>query len=301
MSELTNISWTDSTHNPWSGCAKISAGCANCYAANLPPAMRRHAVWGPTGTRVRASESYLRQPFAWDAKAQRAGVRHRVFCASVADVFEDRADLDPWREDLWETIKATPWLDWQLLTKRPHVAARWAESHPWPVNAWIGTSVEDQAAADERIPHLLRVPARVRFLSCEPLIGAVDLDKLWCHNCETDEHVRFDPPAQPWCIECDSEVGGAEWLDACADQRQRGVSWVITGGESGRNARPMSPGWALDIIRQCQAANVPVFHKQMGSAWAPAHNVFDSKGGNPSEWPEAFWVREFPALEATNG
>ena len=258
MSEITNISWTDSTHSPWSGCAKISAGCAHCYAANLPPAMRRHAVWGPTGTRVRASESYLREPFKWNTNAQRAGVRHRVFCASVADVFEDRDDLDPWRGDLWETIKATPWLDWQLLTKRPHVAARWAESHPWPVNAWIGTSVEDQAAADERMPHLLRVPARVRFLSCEPLIG--DIPKI----------------------------------------DLTGISWLITGGESGRNARPMDPAWALSLLGRARDAGAAPFHKQMGSRWAADVGAADPKGGNPSEWPEAFWVREFPALEVTN-
>lgn len=298
MSEITKIAWCDSSWNPWSGCAKISAGCAHCYAANLPPAMRRHAVWGPTGTRVRASESYLRQPLAWNAKAERNRLRHRVFCASVADVFEDRADLDPWREDLWEMIGATPFLDWQLLTKRPHVAARWAESRPWPVNAWIGTSVEDQAAADERIPHLLRVPARVRFLSCEPLIGAVDLTNIAGAGCGAEG-----------CA--DQRINALDGTDQCEHGYWAGgghpcVQWVITGGESGRNARPMRPDWALDIIRQCQAANVPVFHKQMGTAWANKFAVEmismagDPKGGNPSEWPEAFWVREFPALEVTN-
>lgn len=242
MSANTSISWTHHTHNPWSGCAKISAGCTNCYAANLPPAMRRYAVWGPTGTRIRASESYLREPFRWDVKAQREGTRHRVFCASVADVFEDRDDLNPWREDLWEMIAATPFLDWQLLTKRPHVAARWAESHPWPVNAWIGTSVEDQAAADERIPHLLKIPARVRFLSMEPLLGKVDLSD-W-----------LDPGY---------ESGGPQgWVGTAT-----GIRWVIAGGESGHKARPMHPDWARSIRDQCVAARVSFHFKQWGE-WA---------------------------------
>ena len=283
MSVDTGIAWTDSTHNPWSGCSKVSAGCTNCYAADLPPAMRRHAVWGPTGTRVRASPAYLAEPHKWNAKAAKAGIRHRVFCASVADVFEDRADLDPWREDLWATIAATPWLDWQLLTKRPHVAARWAESHSWPVNAWIGTSVEDQAAADERILHLLRVPARIRFLSCEPLIGPVILgDSLGTCRCNVE-----------------ALEGAGQHHPRCPATRSR-IDWVITGGESGHHARSMDPEWALDIIRQCQAAEVPVFHKQMGSVFAEiraaAGIAAHPKGGDPREWPKAFRVREFPSI-----
>ena len=177
----TKIEWTavdgheGYTFNPWSGCSKISAGCAHCYAANLPPGMRRGAKWGPNADRIPAAESGWAEPRAWNRKAQKLGVRLRVFCASTADVFEDRADLDPWRERLWQLINDTPHLDWLLLTKRPHVMAAWAKTHPWPVNAWAGTSVEDQSAADIRIPDLLTVPARVRFLSCEPLLGEVNI------------------------------------------------------------------------------------------------------------------------------
>jgi protein gp37 len=175
MSAGTSIEWADHTFNPWSGCAKVSAGCTHCYAAALPPRMRRHALWGPDARRVPATDEYWRQPLAWDRAAAREGVRARVFCASTADVFEDRGDLDPWRIRLWELIKETRNLDWILLTKRPERMASWAAEHPWPYNAWAGTSVENQAAAAARIPHLLQVRASVRFLSCEPLLGPVDV------------------------------------------------------------------------------------------------------------------------------
>lgn len=173
MSANTEIEWADHTFNPWSGCSKVSAGCAHCYAAALPPKMRRHALWGPDARRVPATDEYWRQPLTWDRAAAREGVRARVFCASTADVFEDRGDLDPWRIRLWKVIDQTPHLDWLLLTKRPQRMAGWAAEHGWPENAWAGVSVENQAAADERQPWLAKVPARVRFLSCEPLLGPV--------------------------------------------------------------------------------------------------------------------------------
>lgn len=260
MADTTGISWTDSTHNPWSGCFKLSAGCKFCYAAALPPSMRRNAIWGPDGARVRASAAYLAEPHAWSAKAAKTGVRRRVFCASVADVFEDRADLDPWREDLWTTIAATPWLDWQLVTKRPHVAARWAETHAWPANAWLGTSIES-AYVLGRIDHIRRVPAAVRFLSVEPLLGDIPEIDL------------------------------------------TGIAWVITGGESGRSARPMDPAWALSLLERARDAGAAPFHKQMGSHWAQRVGATDPKGGDPAEWPEPFRVREFPpsAIPASIG
>jgi protein gp37 len=180
VAENSKIEWTNHTFNPWSGCVKVSEACANCYAANLPPAMRRHAEWGADTPRIPASEAYWKGPLAWNKAAEKAGVRARVFCASVADVFEDRADLDVWRERLWALIAETPWLDWLLLTKRPHVMARWAEAHPWPVNAWAGATVENQKRT-ERIDDLRKVPARVRFLSMEPLGGPVALDLHGIH------------------------------------------------------------------------------------------------------------------------
>lgn len=223
MGTDTKIEWAHHTFNPWSGCEKVSAGCANCYAAALPPGMRRGAEWGKDRPRVVASESYWRQPLTWNRAAAKAGERHRVFCASTADVFEANEELDDDRARLFFLIKVTPHLDWLLLTKRPEYAVEWwrrQTGQAWPANAWIGTSVEDQAAADARIPHLLKLPARVRFLSMEPLLGAVAPDLT-------------------------------------------GISWVIVGGESGRRARPMHPEWARSLRDQCTAAGVAFFMKQM--------------------------------------
>lgn len=291
MSENTGISWTHHTFNPWSGCAKISAGCAHCYAAALPPKMRRMAEWGENGTRIPASESYWNEPLKWARKAAAAGERRRVFCASVADVFEDRADLDPWRERLWDLIRQTPELDWLLLTKRPERMARWAADHEWPANAWAGTSVEDQRAAEKRIPYLLKVPAAVRFLSCEPLLGLVEgLDKYLskaslgqcpCLLCKATGLKNREPgrlgsgqPGDGPCPDCHEGYVG-------------GIGWVIVGGESGPHARPMHPEWARGLRDQCEAAEVPFHFKQWGE-WAPwlneAHLTHNGAEKHAHQW-----------------
>lgn len=312
MSANTSISWTHHTFNPWSGCAKISAGCTNCYAANLPPAMRRHAVWGEGGERIPASESYWRQPLTWDRAAAKLGKRHRVFCASVADVFEAREDLDAWRDRLMALIALTPNLDWQLLTKRPEYAASYLSrpdlyrrildaapffrftpgsggirrasdrmgigiSDPtdlatwWP-NLWIGTSVEDQRAADERSPHLLKIPVRVRFLSMEPLLGPVDLGAIpvedmrpICGWTQTPENARPKGPAH---------VNVLSGLTDTGHTLKSTINWVIVGGESGHKARPMNPAWARSIRDQCVAAGVPFHFKQWGE-WTPEISGID--------------------------
>lgn len=319
MGTETGIAWTDHTFNPVRGCryalldgapSPACAAGAGCYAESW--AKRNPATlgtWGADGARVMASETYWREPVKWNAAAERAGKRARVFCASLADIFEGqdrngeeselmpRFDYVPMLNRLFALIEQTPWLDWQLLTKRPRIAAGWADAYgSWPDNAWIGATVENQRAADERIPWLLQVPARVRFLSMEPLFGRVDLDKLWCPRCETDEHVRFNPTSQPWCIECDSEVGGAGWLDGCADERQRGVSWVIVGGSSGFGSGALDLDAVADIVRQCREAGVACFVKQMGSVWARANRSRTAKGEDPGEWLEALRVREWPEV-----
>jgi protein gp37 len=153
----------------------------------------------------------------------------RVFCASMADVFEDNRSVESERMKLWSLIAETPMLDWLLLTKRPENMVRFAPwKDPWPANVWAMTSVENQEQAVKRIPALTYVPAVVRGLSVEPLIGCVDLNP---------------------------------WLDK--------VHWVIVGGESGREARPMNPAWVLHVRDQCIKANVPFFFKQWGE-WAPS-------------------------------
>jgi protein gp37 len=234
MGKDSKIEWTHHTFNPWTGCTKVSPGCTHCYAEAWA---RRTGVvkWGPDGERRRTSESSWRQPAKWNREAIEAGLRRRVFCASLADVFEDRPELDAWRRDLARLIWETPHLDWLLLTKRPENARQmtyemWFPDAAWPGNYWVGCTVENQEYADRRIPELLKVPASVRFLSVEPLLGPVDLS--------------------PYLA------------------RRAGIDLVIVGGESGPGARPMHPRWARTIRDQCRAAGVPHHFKQWGE-WAP--------------------------------
>ncbi|WP_276322893.1 DUF5131 family protein [Streptomyces sp. F001] len=157
------------------GCSRISPGCRNCYADQLAHRWG-HDVFHLGGQRRMLSDTNWRQPLKWNREAQEAGVPLRVFTASMGDVFEDHPQVTTARERFWELIEQTPWLRWQLLTKRPEnvtAMAPWKDA--WPDHVWIGTSVEDQRRADERIPLLLQINARVRFLSCEPLLGPVDL------------------------------------------------------------------------------------------------------------------------------
>jgi protein gp37 len=257
MGETTGIAWTDATFNPWWGCFKVSAGCAHCYADTLA-SRYGFDIWGPPATTERRlfGEKHWAEPLRWNAAAERDRQRRRVFCASMADVFEDHPQLPPERAKLWQLIERTPWLDWQLLTKRPEnvfgmVPDRWIfwPDLAWPVNCWVGTSVEDQEQAEKRIPELLAVPAPVRFLSCEPLLGVLDL-RRWldaetarCDSCATES----------WAYDC-----------GCACHSDEGVGWVIVGGESGPGFRPMDLDWARSIRDQCQAAGVPLFFKQVG-------------------------------------
>ena len=231
----TAIEWTDHTFNPWYGCARVSPGCMNCYAETLMADRYKKVEWGPGRARVRTSKAYWNGPSKWDREAAAAGVRACVFCASLADVFDPEVS-DEWRGDLYRLIRSTPNLDWLLLTKRPEHAAAWVASAGghYP-NVWIGVSVEDQQRADERIPILLTIPAVVRFLSVEPMLGPVDL-RQWT----LAEHGRRFIGAKP------------------------GIDWVICGGESGKGARRMDPAWAESVRDQCVAAGVPFFFKQWG-------------------------------------
>jgi protein gp37 len=242
MGKNSSIEWTHHTFNPWWGCAKVSPGCEHCYAETWARRVGAN-IWGAQQQRRFFTEKHWSEPLKWNADAEAERIHKRVFCASMADVFELRKDLDPWRRRLWALIGRTPWLDWLLLTKRPqnienHVP--WTKT--WPDNVWIGASVEDQTRANERIPALLKYPAKFRFLSCEPLLGLVDL---------------------------------GQWTQ----RPQKGVNridWVIAGGESGPNARAMLPGWARQLRDQCQQAEIPFHFKQWGH-WAP---VAAPKAGN---------------------
>ncbi len=175
MSDLTLIAWTDHTFNAAMGCAKVSDGCKHCYAETLTKNRMGLSLWGANGKRQITSEANWKKPLLWNREARAAGRRALVFCGSLFDVFEAHPTIDGMRPRLWELIRATPWLDWQLLTKRPeriaaHLPADWGDG--W-ANVWLGTSIEDMRVA-ARADHLREIPATVRFVSYEPALGPLD-------------------------------------------------------------------------------------------------------------------------------
>ncbi|MDE2166657.1 MAG: phage Gp37/Gp68 family protein [Alphaproteobacteria bacterium] len=233
MGKNSAIEWTHHTFNPWWGCVKVSAGCKHCYAETWSRRVGLD-IWGARGERRFFSDAHWREPIRWNAEAAVAGIRRRVFCASMADVFEARNDLDLVRERLWTLIENTPALDWLLLTKRPEQIAEKAPwGNCWPPNVWLGTTAENQLWANRRIPILLEHPAVVRFVSCEPFVGHLDLSR--------------------WMIPRKGE---------------HRINWVIAGGESGSKARPMNPEWVRSLRDQCQRAKVAFHFKQWGQ-WCP--------------------------------
>ena len=258
MGEKTGIHWTDHTFNPWIGCMKVSPGCANCYAETLATNRMGLKVWGPAATthRKMMSEDYWKQPLKWNKKASEAGKRERVFCASMADVFEEHPEVVESRDRLWKLIEATPSLDWLLLTKRPEnmfqmLPDRWLL---WqsvnkeivrvgiPKNVWLGTSAENKDEFLSRWPVLEAMgkdfAASVLFLSLEPLLEPIDIE-----------------PAFWW-----QEIDEGKIVEG------RQVDWVIVGGESGPGCRPMNLDWARSIRDQCREAGIPFFFKQIGGA-----------------------------------
>lgn len=285
MSANTNIEWCDHTFNPWWGCQKVGPGCDHCYAETLDKRTGGQH-WGPGAERRRTSVKNWNEPVRWNkqefwvceecgergtdkdlAKTKgkpchhemTAPVRQRVFCASMADVF-DNAVADQWRADLFQLIEATPNLDWLLLTKRiGNVASMVPEATDlidygegwqsmwgqgvWPKNVWLGATVVNQEEANRDIPKLLAVPAEKRFLSIEPLLGPITIFDL-------------DGPIDvPFCAESP-------------------LDWAIVGGESGPGARPMHPDWARSLRDQCEAAGVPFLFKQWGD-WKPISQMAD--------------------------
>lgn len=242
MGANSSIEWTHHTFNPWIGCTHVSPGCVHCYAETMMDQRYGKVEWGKGKARMRTSAANWRKPFTWNKQAAKEGISYRVFCSSLADVFDPEVDYT-WRRDLFEVIERTPYLDWLLLTKRPEHVNQMIEratgrySYAWLTNypnVWVGTSVEDQRRADERIPHLLNIPAKVRFLSCEPLLGPVDLSHI--ANLGRDAISLAD----------------------------RLIHWVIAGGESGHGARPMHPQWVRSLRDQCQTAGVAFHFKQWG-------------------------------------
>jgi protein gp37 len=179
MAEQSAIEWTDATFNPWIGCTRIGPGCDHCYAEDLMARRYGRVEWGAGKARSRTSPANWRKPVAWNAKAAafvaEHGRRRRVFCASLADVFDNDAPAE-WRADLFDLIRNTPDLDWLLLTKRIGNAPRflpadWGDGYG---NVWLGSTVVNQAEADRDLEKLRAVPAAIRFLSIEPLLGPID-------------------------------------------------------------------------------------------------------------------------------
>jgi protein gp37 len=239
----TKIEWATHTFNPVVGCTKVSAGCDHCYAEGWANRTGQRALWA--GERRRTSQANWLAPFKWDRAARDAGERHRVFCASLADVFDNQWNPD-WRADLWSLIKQTDALDWLLLTKRPQNIAEmlpWDWGDGWG-NVWLGATAENQEEADRRIPLLLSVPARIHFLSYEPALGPIDL-----------HYGNWIPPR-----------GGGPRANLSRPWETPGptLDWVIAGGESGPKARPAHPDWFRAVRDQCAAAGVPFFFKQHG-------------------------------------
>ena len=269
MGERTGIAWTDHTHNPWWGCTKISPGCDRCYAEAFDRRVGG-SHWGPHAERRRIGENTLNQVDRWNRAAERAGRQARVFCASMADVF-DNAVPSEWRDDLWARVRRTPWLDWQMLTKRPQNIVKmlppdWGHGFH---NVWLGTTAENQEEMDRRAVALARVPAFIRFFSCEPLLSRVETPLLTRHQ---------------------DEFGN--WRESGA------IHWVIVGGESGPGARPMRREWAESLLAQCRAAGVPAFFKQVGSNRGPDWPAgITGKGDDLAEWPAELRVQEMPGGE----
>jgi len=287
MAEHSAIEWTDHTFNPWIGCTRVSPGCVHCYAESFSKRFNK-AEWGPTAARVKTSAAYWKQPLKWNKETWRecldcgkrgkvaeglpfyacscdplkrntVPTRQRVFCASMADVFEDNPQVANWRGELMQLIEATPNLDWLLLTKRPErifslgtdavgeIFDLWLDRNP---NVWLGTTVESQEYFEPRVSALLQNGAAVNFLSVEPMIGQVSLP----HNGPV-----------PWAL---------------------GLDWVICGGESGAGCRPMDVEWARELLHDCRMGGVKFFMKQLGG--------HPKKRDALEDFPEDLRVREWP-------
>jgi protein gp37 len=264
MAENSSIQWTQHTWNPWQGCKKVSHGCKFCYMYRDKDRYNQD----PTIV-IRSAKATFNKPLTWKDTAM-------VFTCSWSDWFIEEADA--WRQEAWEIIKKTPHLTYQILTKRPErikqcLPPDWGEGYP---NVWIGISIENEKSALERIKILCEIPAKVRFLSCEPLIDEISM--------------RWKYVPKNWREESGS-VGQYEAM--------LHIHWVIIGGESGNDTglyrfRPTKIEWIEGIINDCKTNNVPVFVKQLGTHLAKELKLHDRHGGDISEWPENLKIREFP-------
>lgn len=258
MAKESKISWCDATMNFWIGCTKVSPGCRSCYAKTL--AERYGWVkWGKGEPRYRTSKTYWRQPLNWNRHCEKNGTTRRVFTNSLADWLDPEVSIE-WFVEMLDIIRRTPRLSWLLLTKRPELfnrrmsdardylkagvatdqiswMASWADHVMAPPNVWIGASAENQEWLDRRMPDLYEIPAGVHFISAEPLLGPLELDR--------------------WILDPIIPL----------------IDFVIVGGESGPDARPMDPAWARSIRDQCKVSGVAFWMKQMSGKTRPLPEV----------------------------
>ena len=302
MAENSAIEWTDHTFNPWEGCQKVGPGCDHCYAESRNARFGGGTApnWGAGAPRRRTSPANWRKPLRWQADATRFlaehGRRQRVFCASLADVF-DNAVEDMWRAELANLISDTPDLDWLLLTKRignVEDMLQIAFDGATPSNVWLGATIVNQVEADRDIPKLLTAPAAKRFLSVEPLLGPIDLSQV--HYCDDDgDELIYGPLTGKGVM---SDLGYYHQGEGPWEELNPGVvptlDWVIVGGESGPGARPMHPDWARSLRDQCAVAGVPFLFKQWGE-WAPGENspnTVNQREVRTADWFDGTWLLE---------
>lgn len=255
----SKIEWTDYTFNGWIGCTRVSPGCDNCYAAAQDRFRGWTAQgWGAGKPRRRTSEANWKMPGRWNRLAEQRGARAKVFCSSLADVFDNEVP-DDWRADLAQLIASAPALDWQLLTKRIGNAPTMLRAMfpaGTPDNVWVGATIVNREELLRDGPKLMSTPAATRFWSAEPLLE--DLGEL-----------------PPYLV----------------------PNWVIVGGESGPKARPMELAWAQSLVAQCKSAGARVFMKQLGSNPQQAGDAYEKSSGKGSvmiEWPRSLRVRQTP-------
>lgn len=322
MGDRTRIEWTEATWNPLRGCSRVSEGCRNCYAEAVAArfsgpgqpyeGLATMTKAGPRWTgQVRLIEDHLLQPLRWQRP-------RRIFVNSTSDLFHESVP-DVWLDRIFAVMALAKQHRFQVLTKRPtrmltylsdpnrelqingavwttlgtrrgskiEHGGKWRAQIPLP-NVWLGVSVEDQAAADERILPLMATPAAVRFVSAEPLLGELDLTDFLLPPPSLPGQHRWLSPGN-WIV----DVDGAHTM-------WRSLDWVIVGGESGPGARPCVMGWVKQIVRQCRSGEVPVFVKQLGAVPTNREgqrcpHIIHRKGADMAEWPEELRVRELPA------
>lgn len=336
MSTNSGIEWTEATWNPIAGCTPVSSGCLHCYAATMSHRLEGMGQEKYRGlTVLRNGVRTFNGQIHFDEEALLIPLRRRkptvYFVNSMSDLFHKDVPFE-FIDKVFAVMALCPQHTFQVLTKRPKRMAEYLNTarranHIWqtvgtidpqvleiegtdvqwphniPINVWLGTSVENQQCADERIPHLLKCPAAVRFLSCEPLLSDIVFNEV-PHECTHDEGFA-EPDTNVWvCSKCENATG------------LEGIDWVIVGGESGPKSRACEVAWIRSIVGQCKAAGVACFVKQLGAnpteevdggydedgnefacrPYQEPMRIRDKKGGDIAEWPSDLCVRQMPQI-----